>query len=234
MIPTAHISLSGGDRVNYPHDCGTPTADLLTVKFLLNSVISTPGDKFVTIDIKDFYLNTPMPRYEYMRLKLSDLPDDFIKQYNLAAKVTKDGYVYVEIRRGMYRLPQSGLLAQQLLEKRLNAEGYHQSELTPGFWTHDWRLVSFSLCVGDFGVKYTGKQHADNLMSILKQTLQYFPRLGGKTLPRFGSRLGLHKTSSPSLHAKLCCRCHQTFPPQATTQASRPTLPPCQTKQWSK
>jgi hypothetical protein len=159
----------GGDRVNYPHDCGTPTVDLLTVKLLLNSVISTPGAKFMTIDIKDFYLNTPMPRYEYMRLKLSDLPDDFIKQYNLAAKVTKDGYVYVEIRRGMYGLPQSGLLAQQLLEKRLNAEGYHQSELTPGFWTHDWRPVSFSLCVDDFGVKYTGKQHADHLMSILKK-----------------------------------------------------------------
>ena len=159
----------GGDRVNYPHDCGTPTVDLLTVKLLLNSVVSTPGAKFMTIDIKDFYLNTPMSRYEYMRLKLSDLPEDFVKEYNLASKVTKDGYVYVEIRRGMYGLPQSGLLAQQLLEKRLNAEGYHQSELTPGFWTHEWRPVSFSLCVDDFGVKYTGKQHADHLMSVLKK-----------------------------------------------------------------
>ena len=64
----------GGDRVNYPGYCGTPTVDLLTVKLLLNSVVSTPGTKFITIDIKYFYLNTPMPRYEYMRLKLSDLP----------------------------------------------------------------------------------------------------------------------------------------------------------------
>ena len=87
----------------------------------------------MTIDIKDFYLNTPMSRYEYMRLKLSDLPEDFVKQYNLNSKVTKDGYVYIEIRRGMYGLPQSGLLAQQLLEKRLNKKGYRQSELTPGF-----------------------------------------------------------------------------------------------------
>jgi hypothetical protein len=159
----------GGDRVNYPGDCGTPTVDLLTVKLLLNSVISTPNAKFMTIDIKDFYLNTPMPRYEYMRLKLSDLPEDFVKQYNLNSKVTKDGYVYIEIRRGMYGLPQSGLLAQQLLEKRLNKKGYRQSELTPGFWTHDWRPISFSLCVDDFGVKYVGKQHADHLMTILKE-----------------------------------------------------------------
>ena len=90
---------------------------MLTVKLLLNSAISTPGGKFMTIDIKDFYLNTPMPRYEYMRLKLEDLPEDFIEEYNLQDKVTKDGYVYVKIRKGMYRLPQAGILAQELLEK---------------------------------------------------------------------------------------------------------------------
>jgi hypothetical protein len=32
----------GGNLVNYPRDCGTPTANLLTVKLLLNSIISTP------------------------------------------------------------------------------------------------------------------------------------------------------------------------------------------------
>ena len=50
----------GGNLIVYPGDCGTPTVDLLTVKLLLNSVVSTPGAKFMTIDIKDFYLNTPM------------------------------------------------------------------------------------------------------------------------------------------------------------------------------
>ena len=159
----------GGDRVNYPGDCGTPTVDLLTVKLLLNSVVSTPGARFMTIDIKDFYLNTPMPRYEYMRLKLSDLPADFVEQNGLAEKVTADGYVYVEIRRGMYGLPQAGLLAQKLLETRLNAEGYSQSPLTPGFWTHKWRPISFTLCVDDFGVKYVGQEHADHLMAVLKK-----------------------------------------------------------------
>ena len=60
--------VAGGDRVNYLGDAGTPTADLLIVKILLNSIISTANAKFMTIDIKDFYLNTPMARYEYMRL----------------------------------------------------------------------------------------------------------------------------------------------------------------------
>jgi hypothetical protein len=54
-----------GNLINYPGNCGTPTADLLTVKLLLNSIISTPNAKFMSIDIKDFYLCTLMARYEY-------------------------------------------------------------------------------------------------------------------------------------------------------------------------
>ena len=50
----------GGNLIAYQGNCGTPTVDLLTVKMLLNSVISTPEAKFMTIDIKDFYLNTPI------------------------------------------------------------------------------------------------------------------------------------------------------------------------------
>jgi len=57
--------VAGGDRVHYP-----------TVKLLINSIITTVGAKFMTIDIQDLYLNTPMARYEYMQLNLSDMPDD--------------------------------------------------------------------------------------------------------------------------------------------------------------
>ena len=52
-----------------------------------------------------------------MRLKLCDIPEDVTKHYKLATKVKNDGYVYIEIRQVMYGLPQSGLLAQQLLQK---------------------------------------------------------------------------------------------------------------------
>ena len=90
----------------------------------------------MSIDIKNFYLNTPMPQYEYMRLKLSDLPDDVIRHYNLENIVTEDGYIYTEIRRGVYGLPAAGILAQQLLGKCLNKEGYAQSKLTTGFLAH--------------------------------------------------------------------------------------------------
>ena len=92
----------------------TPTVDLLTVKLLLTSVIATPDAKFMTIDINYSYLNTPMDRFEYMKLKLSDLPDDFVKLYNLASKVYRNVFVHLKISHGMYGLPQAGILSQQL------------------------------------------------------------------------------------------------------------------------
>ena len=124
----------GGNRINYPDDCGAPTADMLLVKLLLNSVISTRGANFMTADIKNFYLNTPLTRYEYIRLKLSDIPEEVIQEYKLRENATADETVYIEIRKGMYGLPQAGLLAQQLLEKRLETHGYKQSKIMPGFW----------------------------------------------------------------------------------------------------
>ena len=60
----------GGDRTNCPFDYGTPTTELLTIKILLNSVISTPGAKFMTIDISNFYLNTSnfIRMYSYLSI----------------------------------------------------------------------------------------------------------------------------------------------------------------------
>ena len=159
----------GGDKVHYPGDVGTPTADLILVKVHVNSVISTPGAQYMTLDVKNFYLNTPMLRFEYVKIKIDDIPDKIIAEYNLQEKVTPDGYVYVEIQKGMYGLPQAGILAQQLLEQRLNAHGYSQNQAVPGLWTHETRPISFTLVVDDFGVKYVGKEHVLHLINILKQ-----------------------------------------------------------------
>lgn len=51
----------GGNLINFPGDCGTPTADTLLVKLLLNSVISTPGAKFVTVAV-DINSSTSTPQ----------------------------------------------------------------------------------------------------------------------------------------------------------------------------
>ena len=87
----------GGDKINYPEDVGTPTADMTLVETLLNSVISTKAAKCVMLDVKDFYLNTPMKRYEYMCINITDIPEEIIEEYKLHQKVMDDGYIYCKI-----------------------------------------------------------------------------------------------------------------------------------------
>jgi hypothetical protein len=80
----------GGNLIEYPYELTTRTADLTTSKILWNSVISTPGARFAAADIKNFYLNTPLDRYEYMRMPLKLTPQPFIDQYDLQAQAKMD------------------------------------------------------------------------------------------------------------------------------------------------
>ena len=50
----------GGDRINYPGEVVTPTAEMLVAKLLFNSVVSTKGAIFMTLDISNFYLMAPV------------------------------------------------------------------------------------------------------------------------------------------------------------------------------
>jgi hypothetical protein len=51
----------------------TKTADLPAIKTLFNSVISTPDGRFMTIDLKDFFLDTPLDnRFEYIRIPVHE------------------------------------------------------------------------------------------------------------------------------------------------------------------
>jgi hypothetical protein len=80
----------------------------------------------------------------------------------------------------MYGLPQAGKIAQELLENRLQANGYNQSKINPGFWMHSWRPICFRLCVDDFGVKYVGTSHADHLIKTLMEHYEIFSDWAGK------------------------------------------------------
>ena len=66
------------------------------------------------IDLKYFYLGTPMNWYEYMWIKMTDIPQDIIDQYRLTAKAV-NGKVLVEVRKGMYGLKQASFIANDLL-----------------------------------------------------------------------------------------------------------------------
>jgi hypothetical protein len=89
----------GGDRLPYPADAGAPAATILEAKLLFNSVISTPKAKFMTADIKDYFLCTPMGRYEYIKIHYRMIPEEIRQQYHLTELVDPDGYVYCEVRK---------------------------------------------------------------------------------------------------------------------------------------
>jgi hypothetical protein len=123
---------AGGNLITYPGELTTRTADLTSSKILWKSVLSMARAKYMCVDIKKNYLGTPLERYEYMRLPLTLFPEHVIDQYNLRAK-TKNGYVYVEIRKAIYGLlPQAGMLANALLKTRLVPAGYYEVPHTPG------------------------------------------------------------------------------------------------------
>jgi hypothetical protein len=158
-----------GSRINYPSKVATPTAEMLVAKMLFNSVISMKGAQFMTMDMPNFYLMTPLHRAKFIQIKLSDIPNEVIREYKLREKATKNGSIYIRAKRGMYGLLQAGLLANELFEKRLNKHGYQQSKLVPRLWKHDTRPIQFTLVVDGFGVKIVGKEHAQHLKNTLKE-----------------------------------------------------------------
>ena len=96
----------------YPDELTTRATDLAVSKILWNSVLSTNDVKYATLDIANFYLGTPLDRYEYMKMPLDIFPQHIKDQYNLDEMEYK-GYMWLEIRKVIYGLPQAGILANK-------------------------------------------------------------------------------------------------------------------------
>jgi hypothetical protein len=94
-----------------------------------------------------------------------------VSKYNLNA-LAVDGWVYIEIRKGMYGLKQAGLLANQLLQKLLAPFGYYPARHTPGIWLHKTIPIAFSLILDDFVVKYVVTHHVNHLRDALLQSYE--------------------------------------------------------------
>jgi hypothetical protein len=169
----------GGNRLDYSGDVATSTADITTFKILINSTLSTKDAAMMMMDIKNYYLGTPLPRYECMIMLLSRFPEEIVEKYNLKA-LSVNSWVYVEIRKGMYGLKQAGLLANQLLQKRMAPFGYYPAWHTPGLWLHKSRPIAFSLIVDDCAVKYVGKHNAEYLRNALLQSYELKTDWDGK------------------------------------------------------
>jgi hypothetical protein len=106
-----------------------------------------------------------------MKMLISHFHEKIIQQYNLN-DLAVDGFVYIEIRKGLYGLKQAGLLANQLLQTCLAPFGYYPAPYTPGLWLHKTRPIPFTLIVDDFAANYVCKQHAELLRNALLRTYE--------------------------------------------------------------
>jgi hypothetical protein len=103
-----------------------------------------------------------------MEIPLALFPDWIKKQYNLDS-LALDRFVFLEMCRAVWGLPQAGILANKLLCKRFLSHGYYECTNIPGLWKHFTCPIAFTLIVDDFGVKYVGKEHADHLIQSIKR-----------------------------------------------------------------
>ena len=123
----------------------------------------------------------------------------------------------------MYSLPQLGLLANKLLEKRLNKRGYHQSKVVPGIWKHKWHLAQFTLVMEDFGVKYAGKTCTPP-QAKPQRKLHSHNRMGRQKIHRNYTRLVLQAKTSASFTTRPHQEIPQAVQPQKTFK-TKPTTP---------
>jgi hypothetical protein len=161
---------AGGDRLDYPGDASSPTVSMLDAKIHFNSTISDAknGARYLGIDIKNYYLGTPMEYFQYIRVPKSVIPQEVWDDPRYDIQVANDGYIYLEIRRGMYGLKEAGIIAFNQLVKKLAPSGYEPMPFTPGLWRHRTKRTTFALCVDDFGVKYFSKADAMHLINAIK------------------------------------------------------------------
>jgi hypothetical protein len=104
-----------------------------------------------------------------MKIPLALFPVWTIEQYNLQ-NLALDGWLYIKMRRVVWGLPQAGILANKQLHRKLALFGYHKSANTPGLWRHEFRPLTFTLVVDNFGIKFVNKADVDYLIASIKKT----------------------------------------------------------------
>lgn len=107
----------GGNVINYLGPVSTQTTDLTICKKMWNSVISALGVKYMTVDLKTFYLGTPLDRIKYMPIHKNLIPEVIIQQYNLQDFFDTDEYVYIEIHKQIKGICPSRDIGKQPAER---------------------------------------------------------------------------------------------------------------------
>ena len=163
---------AGGDRLECPCSCATPTASVTLVKCHLNAVVSENAH-FGTLDITDHHLGADVPTDDAQPLKthLDNCPSSLLGELGLSPFLQTDRhdktFVCADVVKTVPGLKNSGLLSQNRLIRHLSTCGCHQTA-TPTLFRHANGGISFTLAVDDFGVKCTALSDYNHLKSPLE------------------------------------------------------------------
>jgi hypothetical protein len=131
------------------------------------------NSKFATIDLTDFYLGSKLPRPEYVRIKLKDIPLETIAWHSLEQYIEGDSILF-QVDGSMYGHPVAGRISNQDLVKHLVRHSYIQDDMVPCFFTHATNVIQFTLVVDDLGIKHIegngGLQHLQKTLELKWKT----------------------------------------------------------------
>ena len=89
------------DKKQYYHKTSALAVILLESKIIVNSTISTPGAKFYTIGVKDFFLSSTLPQAEYMKININEMTQDIINKIKLQDLKDNNRCVHFRIAKGL-------------------------------------------------------------------------------------------------------------------------------------
>ena len=151
--------------IDYPGELSTPTSDLTTMKLHVNSTISDIKSIYIFMDVTYFYLK--IGRYRRIHHDTDiHYTTRICGKYNFKGEFRNE-YIYVQVTKGVYGIPQSRQIAHDALVNHLEPYGCLPSRKTLILWTHNIRPINFALVVGDYEVKCSGKHHALHLKAVL-------------------------------------------------------------------
>ena len=128
-----------------------------------------------------------------MRIHINLLPPKVIHEYKLKDFVDEQGYVYIQINKGIYGLKQAGVLAHNNLIICLRKHGYRPCKFTKGLWNHISKSTQFVLVVDDFGIKYQNEADLQHLFVALRDKYTISVDLTGKNFFGFSLNWNYHK-----------------------------------------
>ena len=124
---------AGGDRLSCNYNISSSVASLVTVKILLNAVVSE-NKLFATIDLTDFYLGADLPEPEYIKIYTDTYSPSVLSQLGITDFIHTDSsgksFCYFAINKSMYGLKNAGRVSKDRLVKHLNSSNFFETNVT--------------------------------------------------------------------------------------------------------